>query len=173
MPLDPIVVLDIGTSRIRALVAEENADGQSPGVLTITGYGEYPSAGIRKGACVHMDSAAAQIRSAINDASDAARVTTRSVHLPLTGVGIDSCINPVGLKINGEILQWGEAYKRMRDILSGKEICAPIRLTTETQDTLPLELRTTWVNRALMEKNNAECEKRAVDYWNKRCPGTY
>jgi len=76
-------------------------------------------------------------------------------------------------KINGEILQWGEAYKRMRDILSGKEICAPIRSTTETQDTLPLELRTTWVNRALMEKNNAECEKRAVDYWNKRCPGTY
>lgn len=104
MPLDPIVVLDIGTSRIRALVAEENPDGQSPGVLSITGYGEYPSAGIRKGACVHMDSAAAQIRSAINDASDAARVTTRSVHLPLTGVGIDSCINPVGLKINGEIL---------------------------------------------------------------------
>ena len=38
---------------------------------------------------------------------------------------------------------------------------------------LPYELRTTWVNRALMEKNNAECEKRAVEYWNKKNPGMY
>ena len=25
----------------------------------------------------------------------------------------------------------------------------------------------------LMEKNNAECEKRAVEYWNKKNPGMY
>ena len=44
---------------------------------------------------------------------------------------------------------------------------------TTCAEAVPYELRTTWVNRALMEKNNAECERRAVEYWNKKQPGTY
>ncbi|MBP1588666.1 MAG: cell division protein FtsA [Kiritimatiellae bacterium] len=103
MTLDPIVVLDIGTSRVRALVAEENPDGKNPGRLEVTGYGDYPSAGICKGACIHIDDAAEAIRAAIKDASTAASVTTRAVHLPLTGVGIDSTPVHQELVVNGEI----------------------------------------------------------------------
>ena len=32
--------------------------------------------------------------------------------------------------------------------------------TVTCAESVPYELRTTWVNRALMEKNNAECEQR-------------
>lgn len=45
--------------------------------------------------------------------------------------------------------------------------------TTTCAESVPYELRTTWVNRALIEKNNAECEARAVEYWNKKHPGMY
>ena len=52
-------------------------------------------------------------------------------------------------------------------------VTKPKATTYASAESVPYELRTTWVNRAQMEKNNAECEKRAVDYWNKRYPGMY
>lgn len=42
-----------------------------------------------------------------------------------------------------------------------------------SNEAIPYELRTSWTNTKLLEKLNAECEMRAVEYWNKKAPGTY
>lgn len=52
-------------------------------------------------------------------------------------------------------------------------VTKPNAETVTCAESVPYELRTGWVNRALLEKNNAKCEMRAVKYWNKKYPGTY
>lgn len=106
MTIDPIVVLDIGTSRVRTLVAEQSTQKDAPpDALAITGYGEYPSAGMCKGSCSNVDTAQSAINSAINDAATSAGIRPPfAVHLPMSGVGIDSTPVHVELLVNGEIL---------------------------------------------------------------------
>jgi len=104
MTLDPIVVLDIGTRRIRALVAEENPDGHSPGLLAVTGYAEKESRGIRTGSCTNADDAAAIVSEVISDAAAAASVRAGAVHLPLTGLDIDSLPAHEELVVNGVVV---------------------------------------------------------------------
>ena len=45
-----IVGLDIGTSKVVAMVADTNADG----LLEIIGIGSYPSCGLKKGVVVNL-----------------------------------------------------------------------------------------------------------------------
>eukprot|EP00828_Plagiopyla_frontata_P038360 TRINITY_DN50305_c0_g1_i1.p2 TRINITY_DN50305_c0_g1~~TRINITY_DN50305_c0_g1_i1.p2 ORF type:complete len:118 (-),score=7.95 TRINITY_DN50305_c0_g1_i1:4-357(-) len=50
MALPPIAALEIGTSRIRAVVGEQLENGQ----MMVIGLGECPSRGVRKGEIVHF-----------------------------------------------------------------------------------------------------------------------
>ena len=45
MPLPPIVALEIGTTKVVALVGEVREDGR----IVITGMGQHASKGVRKG----------------------------------------------------------------------------------------------------------------------------
>ena len=76
-----IVGLEIGTSKICAVVGEQNADG----ALNIIGLGQARSRGVRKGELVDAQQAEEDVRNAIVEAEQMADVEIRSVYLGVTG----------------------------------------------------------------------------------------
>ncbi|MBN1671401.1 MAG: cell division protein FtsA [Kiritimatiellae bacterium] len=85
----PVVALEIGTSKICALVGEIRED-QS---LIVTGMGECPSRGVRKGQVVDLENAVACVRTALHTAEDSGHVAIEEVHVAVSGANIDSAIN--------------------------------------------------------------------------------
>ncbi len=59
-----IVGLDIGTSKVVALVGEVAADG----TLEIVGIGTHPSRGLKKGVVVNIESTVQSIQRAVEEA---------------------------------------------------------------------------------------------------------
>jgi cell division protein FtsA len=76
-----IVGLEIGTSKVCAVVGELNAAG----VLSIIGLGQARSRGVRKGEIVDPGLAGEDMRNAIVEAEQMADVEIRSVYLGVTG----------------------------------------------------------------------------------------
>src|SRR5439155_10315512 len=76
-----IVGLEIGTSKICAVVGEVNASG----ALNIIGLGQARSRGVRKGEIADASTVAEDIRSAIVKAEQMADAEIRSVYLGVTG----------------------------------------------------------------------------------------
>jgi len=79
-----IVGLEIGTSKICAVVGEQNSDPASAG-LNIVGLGQSPARGMRKGEIVDAALAEECVRNAIVEAEQMADVEIRSVYLGVTG----------------------------------------------------------------------------------------
>jgi cell division protein FtsA len=59
-----VVGLDIGTSKVVAIVGEIKADGQ----LEIIGIGSHPSRGLKKGVVVNIESTVQSIQRAVEEA---------------------------------------------------------------------------------------------------------
>lgn len=76
-----IVGLEVGTSKICAIVGEVNASGE----ISIVGIGQAKSRGVRKGEIVDAASAEEDIRNAVVDAEQMADVEIRNVYLGVTG----------------------------------------------------------------------------------------
>ncbi|MBC8095269.1 MAG: cell division protein FtsA, partial [Akkermansiaceae bacterium] len=76
-----IVGLEIGTSKVCAVVGEMNAEG----VLNVVGLGQSKSRGVRKGEICDAPKAEEDIRNAIVEAEQMADVEIRSVYLGVTG----------------------------------------------------------------------------------------
>ena len=76
-----IVGLEIGTSKVCAVVGELGADG----ALNIVGLGQSRSRGVRKGEIADAPSAEEDVRHAIVEAEQMADVEIRSVYLGVTG----------------------------------------------------------------------------------------
>ncbi|MGH8023093.1 MAG: cell division protein FtsA, partial [Limisphaerales bacterium] len=76
-----IVGLEIGTSKVCAVVGEVNADG----VLNIIGLGQSRSRGVRKGEIADLAQAEEDVRNAIVEAEQMADVEIRSVFLGVSG----------------------------------------------------------------------------------------
>ncbi|HHY87185.1 MAG TPA: cell division protein FtsA [Verrucomicrobia bacterium] len=76
-----IVGLEVGTSKVCAVVGEMNADG----ALNIVGLGQARSRGVRKGEICDAPKAEEDIRNAIVEAENMADVEIRSVYLGVTG----------------------------------------------------------------------------------------
>src|SRR4051812_20997616 len=76
-----IVGLEIGTSKICAVVGEQNADG----ALNVIGLGQSRSRGVRKGEVVDTAQAEEDVRNAIVEAEQMADVEIRNVYLGVTG----------------------------------------------------------------------------------------
>jgi len=82
MARDQIVVgLEIGTSKICAVVGETRGDG----TIRILGVGQAPSRGVRKGEIVDFETAGKCIREALVDAEEKSDVMIGSVYLGVTG----------------------------------------------------------------------------------------
>src|SRR5690242_8291282 len=80
-PESIIVGLEVGTSKVCAVVGELNAGGG----LNIIGIGQARSRGVRKGEIADASMAAEDIRSAIVEAEQMADAEIRSVYLAVTG----------------------------------------------------------------------------------------
>jgi cell division protein FtsA len=88
MAHDPLVALEVGTTRIRALVGELRE-----GMLSVIGLGESESAGIRKSDVVDMDHAVTALRTALEAAEERSNVTIYAVHLAVSGGHVRAEIN--------------------------------------------------------------------------------
>jgi cell division protein FtsA len=78
----PIIVgLDIGTSKVCAIVAEQNEGG----ALNVIGIGQAKSRGVRKAEIVDASLTSEDIRNTIVEAEQMADVEIRSVYLGVTG----------------------------------------------------------------------------------------
>jgi cell division protein FtsA len=76
-----LVGLEIGTSKICAIVGEVN----SSGALSIIGVGQAPSRGVRKGEIIDASAVEEVVRKALADAELMANVEVRSLYLGVTG----------------------------------------------------------------------------------------
>jgi cell division protein FtsA len=81
-----VVALDIGTSKIVALVAEINAEGG----FDIIGMGSHPSRGMKKGAVVNIESTVSAIQRALEEAELMADTKIRDVITGIAGSHIKS-----------------------------------------------------------------------------------
>ena len=86
---DIIVGLEIGTSKVCAVVGETRHDG----TVKILGVGQTPSRGVRKGEIVDFDTAGKCVREALADAEEKSDVAIHSVYLAVSGGHIESFNN--------------------------------------------------------------------------------
>ncbi len=89
MGLTPIVALEIGTSKVVALVGELREEGH----IVVTGMGEHDSAGVRKGEMVDFENTRICVKEALAAAEEMAQVSIHQVHLALSGGDIQSLVN--------------------------------------------------------------------------------
>lgn len=81
-----LVGLDIGTSKIVAIVGEITTDGG----IEIVGLGSHPSRGMKKGVVVNIESTVESIRRAVEEAELMAGCTIHSVYAGIAGSHVQS-----------------------------------------------------------------------------------
>src|SRR5580692_2815269 len=81
-----LVGLDIGTSKVVAIVGEIKADGQ----LEIIGIGSHPSRGLKKGVVVNIESTVQSIQRAVEEAELMAGCEIHSVYAGIAGSHVRS-----------------------------------------------------------------------------------
>src|SRR5258706_6422168 len=80
-----VVGLDIGTTKIAAIVGEVTDDG-----IDIIGVGTHPSTGLKKGVVVHIDETVRSIQRAVEEAEHMAGVEITQVYAGIAGAHIKS-----------------------------------------------------------------------------------
>ena len=98
-----IVGLDIGTSKIVAVIAEVRPDGRHE----IIGLGQSDSKGLKKGVVVNLDNTVKSIEAALTEAENMAGIKADVVCVGVAGGHIKS-FNSSGMVMlkNKEITQW-------------------------------------------------------------------
>lgn len=141
MSLAPIVALEIGTSTVRALVGELTEEGQ----VIVSGVGECPSRGVRKGEITDFDNALSCVREALQKAEDNSHVAINAVHLLVSGGHIRSRVNrgtaPVlndAGEITNEEIQNAEKMARAVSLPTGHEILHTILQRYYVDENLPV-----------------------------------
>ena len=81
-----LCAVDIGTSKVVALVAEVGEDD----VLNIIGIGTQPSKGLKKGVIVNIDATVKAIQKAVQEAEDVSGLSIKSADIGIAGSHIQS-----------------------------------------------------------------------------------
>lgn len=100
-----IAGLDIGTDRIRVLVAEYDAKGK----LIVSGWGESRSDGMRKGIVVNIEAAREAVLSAVEAAEHEAGRTVTKLWIALGGASVDSLNSRGVVAVSGKNREIGQA----------------------------------------------------------------
>jgi cell division protein FtsA len=87
--VDPVAALEIGTSKIIAMVGEMREDGS----VMITGVGERPSTGVRKGEIIDLENATLCAKSVLEAAEESSNVALGQVFLTVSGGHIRGLVN--------------------------------------------------------------------------------
>lgn len=99
--MEPIVALEIGTSRVRVFVGEAREDDG----LMITAVGDCASSGMRKGEMFHFEHVCSCVETALHQAEEAANLTINEVYLAMSGSQIEGMPNSGEIPVDGEIGQ--------------------------------------------------------------------
>ena len=89
MSADPIVGIEIGTSKVLAMVGEFREDG----IVTITGLGEKSASGVQKGQITDSTNALQCVRAVLEMAEARSNVSIREVLLAVSGAHIKGFVN--------------------------------------------------------------------------------
>jgi cell division protein FtsA len=100
-----LVGLDVGTSKVAAIVGEARDDG----ALDIIGVGVADSRGIRRGVVVNLDAAVESIKKALEEAELTAGIEIDAVHLGLSGAHMN------GLNSRGVVAVAGKTREITRE----------------------------------------------------------
>ena len=103
-----IVGLDIGTSKVVAIVGEVNEDGD----IEVIGLGSHPSSGMKKGVVINIESMVQSIQRAVEEAELMADCQVHSVHAGIAGSHIKSMNSHgmVAIKDKREVA-WGDVER--------------------------------------------------------------
>ena len=116
-----IVGLEVGTSKVCAVVGEVLEDGN----LMIIGVGQAASEGVRKGEIVNVEAAVRNIQSAISAAEDSAGVEIHNVYASVTGGHIRSFNNRGSVVVtNDDSAISGEDIRNV--MLNAKSVSIPM-----------------------------------------------
>lgn len=101
--------IDIGTDRVKVVIAERPDDPRQPPRIIGTGYAE--SRGLRQGYIVSIPEVSRSIAAAVAQASKAAKVKVKRVYLGVGGIGLEECFS------RGEtVVERGDSVITARDI---------------------------------------------------------
>ncbi|MEI7945671.1 MAG: cell division protein FtsA [bacterium] len=89
MKMPPIAALEIGTSRTVVCVGEASENGR----MKITGIGNYPTTGVRKGQVIDLSQARVGVEAAAADAEKMSGVDVWQVLMTLSGGHVQSTVN--------------------------------------------------------------------------------
>jgi cell division protein FtsA len=87
--VDPVAALEIGTSKIIAMVGEMREDG----TVMITGVGERPSSGVRKGEIIDLENATVCAKAALEEAEETSNVSLGQIYVTISGGHIRGLVN--------------------------------------------------------------------------------
>ncbi len=90
MSLDPVVALDVGTSKVCAIVGDTREDGN----IMIMGKGECPALSVRKGVVCDIEKVASCILDVVKSAEKSSGERIRSAYLTVSGGHIQSLVSP-------------------------------------------------------------------------------
>lgn len=96
-----VVALDIGTTKVCALVGEVSGEDQ----IEILGVGLVPSTGMRKGVVTDIPATADAIRDAVSLAERMAEVHIATVYVGITGEHIDSLNRRASVSVTHEVTE--------------------------------------------------------------------
>jgi cell division protein FtsA len=92
-----IVGLDIGTTKVRAIIAERGTLGN----FSITGVGQSPSTGLRKGVVVNIDATLRSIAAAVEAAEDMSRQIAQDCWIGIGGNHVEGVISRGVVAVKG------------------------------------------------------------------------
>lgn len=121
---DPIVGLEIGTTKVIALVGEMRNDG----AIIITGMGERPATGVRKGEIIDLENATLCVKSVLAAAEERSNVAIREVLLAVSGGHVQGVIHRGSVPVFGRDGQIGAS-----DIEEVLEVARAVNLPAERE----------------------------------------
>ncbi|MDP9415086.1 MAG: cell division protein FtsA [Pseudomonadota bacterium] len=92
-----VTALDIGSSKVSALIAEPGEDGE----IKILGTGQRESRGVKRGLVADMERTEATIREAVEQAERIAGINVESAFVGFSGGGLASTVASVEVEIGG------------------------------------------------------------------------
>lgn len=126
-----VVALDIGTSKIVALVAKVSSNGR----MELIGMGRHPSRGLRRGVVVDIDATVDAIQHAVDAAEQMSGVTIEHVYVGIAGSHIKSYNQHSMVTVSGDEIGNHDVDRVVDDAV--KRISIPIdqkRLHILTQE---------------------------------------
>lgn len=99
-----VAVLDVGTSKVAALIAIVGGNGDTHNAPRVIGTGQRSCQGVRRGLIADMELTENAIRAAMDQAERSAGVTADAVFVNLSAGGLDSDVVSVEIDIAGHAI---------------------------------------------------------------------